>query len=68
MSSTDHQSEAAVYAAVPSYQVDQREFDQWQLHWNSKQEVIDHLLHELEKSMRVSDRVADSALSIIDDE
>lgn len=33
------------------HQIDEHQFENWQRRWETKEEVIDHLLEELEKSM-----------------
>ena len=43
-----------------------RKFDNWRLSWSTKQEVIDSLLDELERSMRMSQSVSRNALRVID--
>ncbi|WP_417849912.1 hypothetical protein [Thalassoglobus sp.] len=33
------------------YQIDEKQFENWELRWNTKQDVIDHFLQELETAM-----------------
>ncbi len=33
------------------YRIDEKQFENWEMRWNSKQEVIDHFLQELELAM-----------------
>ncbi|MBT5020800.1 hypothetical protein N9153_03280 [Planctomicrobium sp.] len=34
-----------------NHQIDEQQFENWQRRWDTKEEVIDQLLEELEKSM-----------------
>lgn len=39
---------------LTTYQIDEQQFTEWQLHWDSRQEVIEHLLRELDRAMAQS--------------
>ncbi|WP_146512416.1 hypothetical protein [Thalassoglobus neptunius] len=44
----------------------EKKYQHWQFLWNSKQEVIDSLLDELETTMKLSQHVSNTPLRIID--
>ncbi|MEW4490341.1 hypothetical protein AB1L42_19805 [Thalassoglobus sp. JC818] len=67
-SATGRRSISSLVASSPGIATASLEekYQHWQSLWNSKQEVIDSLLDELEKTMEMSQRLSTTSLRIID--
>ena len=47
------------------YVIDETQFESWEQRWDSKQQVIEHLLSELEKAMTQSEKQKEVGLQIV---
>ncbi len=61
---TNHNQRTDTSTQVP-YSINEKQFLNWETRWETKQDVIDHFLDELERSMAQSHNAEGHILSIV---